>query len=487
MVCYHIEMKYLDGICIFILIIILILCLKLSWYKEGFDVVYQRIKSGVIENDIIDSKYMKDEKNMKTEISFYVNDQIPTPTTPPTLAPIVLTCTPNIITLTKPVTTYITPKVGGTQSVQDLLIQLQKMGLLGNKSSSGSNTDIQSIIQTLTKMGIIGGSSGNSPTNSGGGGGISTKDIQSIIQSLITMGYIGGGGGGNSTGSNIDMQTIIQNLINMGFISNGGSSGASGGDITNNTTSTMETSIINTEPTIPQIAPKSTTSLQYYYTFESGLINSSGKLVNMAINYPDAFVNNVTINNDVFIVGNSSGYFNNINTVVSKTLDKNAQYIACPTLNTIDYTNGLSIALWINPIKPTGLKSYYIALCLGSSYDDNIYIGYSNEALYYGMNGIDGYANGLLPSNTWTHVVWTIHPDGKHTIYVNGKSIGIPDTDTITYFSGHDYPLILGYNYAGISQNLADYYNGYLDDIRIYNRELKSTEAQALYNKTNIT
>jgi len=76
----------------------------------------------------------------------------------------------------------------------------------------------------------------------------------------------------------------------------------------------------------------------------------------------------------------------------------------------------------------------------------------------------------------WQHVVG-VFDRVKHRakIYINGK-LRISEVDGYSTFNNTDNDLLIGYGAEGYS-----YFQGALDEIRLYNRALSSTEVSALY------
>jgi hypothetical protein len=83
-----------------------------------------------------------------------------------------------------------------------------------------------------------------------------------------------------------------------------------------------------------------------------------------------------------------------------------------------------------------------------------------------------------LPTGTWVHLAVTLSGN-TGTLYVNGTAVATNTGITIK-------PTNLGsttLNYIGRSQFLSDpYFNGLIDDFRIYGRALSSTEVSSLTN-----
>jgi len=82
---------------------------------------------------------------------------------------------------------------------------------------------------------------------------------------------------------------------------------------------------------------------------------------------------------------------------------------------------------------------------------------------------------GLLPANTWTHIVVTLTSAGSAKIYVNG----VEQATNATTFTIKPSDLgITAQNFIGKSQYSDNLFNGSVDDFRIYNYALSSSEIQ---------
>lgn len=79
----------------------------------------------------------------------------------------------------------------------------------------------------------------------------------------------------------------------------------------------------------------------------------------------------------------------------------------------------------------------------------------------------------VLPVGEWTHVAVTLQGN-TGTLYVNGAAV---DTETVTIKPANFSPTL---NYIGKSQYNDPYFNGRIDDFRIYNRGLSAAEVSAL-------
>jgi hypothetical protein len=91
----------------------------------------------------------------------------------------------------------------------------------------------------------------------------------------------------------------------------------------------------------------------------------------------------------------------------------------------------------------------------------------SNNVVVYNTN---------VNTNNWCHLVWVINQSGS-LFYVNGINVSTKTLAEIPYPNA-----IARTNcYIG-SSNGANYYNGQIDDFRIYNRAITDTEAFKLYS-----
>lgn len=97
----------------------------------------------------------------------------------------------------------------------------------------------------------------------------------------------------------------------------------------------------------------------------------------------------------------------------------------------------------------------------------------------------------ILSANVWTHVASTYSPTNGVRLYVNGTLVG--STGAMAYLaSGQVNLLTLGNSLQGIpvssggtcsSQSIVpNVYSGYVDEFRVYSRELNSTDIARLSN-----
>ncbi len=197
--------------------------------------------------------------------------------------------------------------------------------------------------------------------------------------------------------------------------------------------------------------------------------------------------------------GNASDVSGNVNTGVlqsSPTLsaDRYGNASSAYTFNraslqyistTTQYNNptSFSISLWFNTTTAGGKLIGFGAAKTGSSsqYDRHIYMSDAGQ-LYFGVyNGGYKYINTAASYNdgNWHHVVVTMGTTNGATLYVDGtlqasnSAITVPESTTGYWRIGYDN---LGSWPSAPASSANYYYNGQIDDISIYKRELTAAE-----------
>lgn len=135
--------------------------------------------------------------------------------------------------------------------------------------------------------------------------------------------------------------------------------------------------------------------------------------------------------------------------------------------------SAITISAWVNATDWSGNRRI---LQKGNS-DNQYRLLAENSLLKFHLNGVDTLTATLPPTGTWVHIAATW--DGSVMIlYTNGvqqASQGASGTIATTA----DVFAIAKKNGSGVS---GDYFNGSLDDVRLYNRALSSSEITAIMN-----
>ena len=205
-----------------------------------------------------------------------------------------------------------------------------------------------------------------------------------------------------------------------------------------------------------------TSGLVAYYPFTGNADDSSAK-------GNHGKVNGAALSVDRFGILNSAYYFDGINNNIevsnSSTFDLGG--------------NNFSISVWVkcqSEISVWGCK--FISkggngLAIGTS--DNGSSGLPNSNINYGV-GFDTYGKNygiypdILPKVGWNHIV-CIKSNSGYDYYVNNHKYTLPYNQN--NISKSDINNVL---YFGKDPLLSKQFNGYLDEIRIYNRSLTQSE-----------
>ncbi|MFK5878164.1 MAG: LamG domain-containing protein [Flavobacteriaceae bacterium] len=204
----------------------------------------------------------------------------------------------------------------------------------------------------------------------------------------------------------------------------------------------------------------SQSSLIAYYPFNGNANDESG-------NANNGTANGATLTTDRFGVANSAYYF-----------DGSSNYISIPDSPNINIQTGESftISYWIKH-NATNVGKYMISKYMGSIGVDPSYgLGTGSAGNSYSWfeftagNGIENRGTATLTDNNW-HNITTVFKSGESvTIYVDG----VLDISNPTSYSGS----IINTNNLtiGCNANLTRFYNGSIDDIKIYKKALSEIE-----------
>ena len=140
----------------------------------------------------------------------------------------------------------------------------------------------------------------------------------------------------------------------------------------------------------------------------------------------------------------------------------------------------LTIAAWIHPLSLSsdgvhahtifvrvGPSSHGVGLRCGGDGMADLFVGGSDWSVY----GVSSPAN-AVQVGSWTHVAGTF--DGSTLrFYVNGLLVNSVSVSPFTYLATGNAGIGRDYNYGR-------YYNGYIDDLVVYSRDLDSNEVYGL-------
>lgn len=192
---------------------------------------------------------------------------------------------------------------------------------------------------------------------------------------------------------------------------------------------------------------------------------------------------------DSFKDGTSTGILVSYNGIHSRTSDRfngnnalaftGVGYVSAGNAAKFSVMNGLTISAWIyiDPLL-TG-EGAVVSKWDNSTGDEYLFGVYSNNKLALAIQGkvIENtmLSRTVLADTTWYHVAMTWAKGGMTGIYING----VLDTGSILVDSlvNTSTP----FNIGGQGSGLSRYFQGKIDDVRMYNRALSGTEISTLY------
>jgi hypothetical protein len=161
-------------------------------------------------------------------------------------------------------------------------------------------------------------------------------------------------------------------------------------------------------------------------------------------------------------------------------IDNCVEVASSPTVN---ITGSLSISCWIYP-RRAGRWESWVAKVNNNGSKSQWRFGFGDPApasfglTVWNSDWYDHWTNKkAIPLNTWSHVI-LIADQQQHfaTYYLNGELV---DTVTgIKEFSGSDDPLFIGHQKDDFV-----FFDGMIDEVRIYNRTLNNDELKKLYKQ----
>ena len=133
---------------------------------------------------------------------------------------------------------------------------------------------------------------------------------------------------------------------------------------------------------------------------------------------------------------------------------------------------------WVYPTNLT--DRYNFVFQNGDGYRGTSLILYFNKVgFFYKGGAIFKSSTNTLTLNAWNHIVTTIDTSGNLRFYINGVfdslHTGITWTETWGY----------GYTQLGKYAGGTHYFNGLMDEVGVWNKELTSDEVTELYNNGN--
>jgi hypothetical protein len=290
----------------------------------------------------------------------------------------------------------------------------------------------------------------------GGGGGAGVRCSSTPVGAGGAGGLYGGGGGGGSRSSANSGAGAVgaQGIIVITYIPK---PVAGTGLTTNKTTIGVSKSSL-----VPG-------GLVGYWPFDGKYVNwATGVVSDISGNGNSAQINNMSISTSP--VAGKLGQ--------ALAFDGSTSYLAVGT-PTSEPSSAITIAAWI--YKNTNVPWASILDRYGGEDLDCFSLGFdgsTGQNLMLNSNGTSGNnwnavtSNSAVSTGKWVHVAVSSNGSSA-TFYINGIADGTQATVPVC----NTGPFIIGANFPGGDE----YFNGKIDDLRLYNRALSAQEISALY------
>ena len=222
-----------------------------------------------------------------------------------------------------------------------------------------------------------------------------------------------------------------------------------------------------TETTAQQITPAAVVSdgLVAYYPFEGNCNDFSGK------------------NNH----GNAEGNLTFVDAKVGKGIKfDGASYIDIKDSDSLDLTDGLTFAVWIYREEDPTNSPYTTILCKDESYSDLPYrlileYGHRRPGVSLRDESSSSYnnfsSNTVVDIKNWTYVAVTWNGSNLK-FYKNGVFADSTETERVSSLYCNNQNLLIGI----LAADSTVFFNGMMDEVRIYNRALSDGEVKLLYD-----
>jgi Concanavalin A-like lectin/glucanases superfamily/IPT/TIG domain len=206
-----------------------------------------------------------------------------------------------------------------------------------------------------------------------------------------------------------------------------------------------------------------TAGLVAYYSFSE---TNSGLPINAIIN--------ATPTSDRFGNPNSAYAFNG-----------NNQSIDIPHTAALQFGNTFTVSAWVYVVgTPLADNSYSILSKGGSESVFGYYWDINSQGLarlFVSSSATTGNVNtaALTPRDVWVHVLATYQNGGSSILYING--VQASNTPATSAVGTNTLPLTIGAWRGQPANPLRDFFNGRIDDVRLYNVALTDAQVRALH------
>ncbi len=160
----------------------------------------------------------------------------------------------------------------------------------------------------------------------------------------------------------------------------------------------------------------------------------------------------------------------------SALLNGTDSYIEVPDHPALNPTSALTIEAWVYRSNASRCETI-----VGKDFASSYWLGLCTEKLrFYSAGGSPIQSNSSVPAGRWTHVAVTFVSEGRTaSLYINGELDSTTSGSGLTLpaLAESDAPLGIGYDMANDFTNNA--FQGYLDEVRLWNVARSQEEIQA--------
>jgi len=155
-------------------------------------------------------------------------------------------------------------------------------------------------------------------------------------------------------------------------------------------------------------------------------------------------------------------------------------YVEVPHHETLTVYHEAAVALWMNPERYNSEGEGWGGI-MGKG-APRAYSLFSTSAgnLHFSTGGVGSVSDGTVPLNEWSHVVAMV-TGGSHAYYINGQASGGGGSGIVLPGANNSAPVTFG----NIDETNR-FYQGMLDDVRVYNRALSEEEITWLASGTDL-
>jgi concanavalin A-like lectin/glucanase superfamily protein len=159
------------------------------------------------------------------------------------------------------------------------------------------------------------------------------------------------------------------------------------------------------------------------------------------------------------------------------SLDGISQFVSVPDSASLDMTDNITVAFWINASTASSPGPRVVSK--NYSWDVKLNAGYPQftSGSYYAA------LSSTITANTWVHIAFTYASTSQTPLaaYVNG--VQVTSFQTNNFPQNYLFPSSMyGVNIGADSDGTGNFFPGLIDEVRIYNRVLSSSEISALYS-----